>query len=170
MAKKMMAIQAIASEAFSYVANEIIELEDAVADAWKDAGLVVDASVESVGAQAKVDLQKALDGVSTERDTLAKQLLDVQSKLAQAIGEKNGAIADKALFSAAADKAASALSDAQKQLASVTADRDAALAQVTAAQATITDLTTKLSASESSIADLTTQLAAAQAAAAPVTK
>ena len=125
---KVKIVSSIAGENFSYSPGEVVDLDEAVAREWHAAGLSVTAPEGEVAAATIAELTVRLGDAIGARDGLAAQVEDLKSKLANAQGEKSGAIADKVLAKKAADDARAAQAAAETAL-------DAALAQIEAAKA-----------------------------------
>ncbi|PNG27010.1 hypothetical protein [Methylocella silvestris] len=111
---KVKIISSIAGDNYSYAPGDIIDLDEAIAQAWQEAGLSTPAPDGEVAAAQIETLTAQLADATGARDGLAKAKSDLEGQLANAKAEKAGAIADKVLTKKAADDAQAALSAAQK--------------------------------------------------------
>jgi hypothetical protein len=103
-------LTALAGDHFSYAPGDIVDLEDAVAEAWIDAKLAVEAPPQEAAIDRIAELNAYRDALARERDGLAAERDDLKGKLAAALREKQGAIDEMKIHKTAAD-------DLRKQLA-----------------------------------------------------
>jgi hypothetical protein len=104
----------VADDRSSNMLGDIFEKPDDVAAAWITEGIAIEVPEAEVAADRVAELSKALDVVTAERDGLARQVTDLQGKLAAAIKQKQGAQADADVHRKAAEDAAKALEKVAK--------------------------------------------------------
>jgi chromosome segregation ATPase len=102
---KIKLLTSIAGAHQSDLPGDIIDKPDDVASAWIKEGLAIEAPEQEIAAARVAELSKALDGVTAEREGLVKQAADLAGKLASAVKEKAGAVAEAEVHRKAADAA-----------------------------------------------------------------
>lgn len=95
----------IAGESESYLPGDLIERPDDIALEWIAAGLAIEAPAADIAAARVAELSEALGGATAARDGLAKQVTDLSGKLAAAVKDKQGAVAEADVHRKAADAA-----------------------------------------------------------------
>jgi chromosome segregation ATPase len=159
--KKVKILSSIAGESYSYDPNQIVEIDAVVANAWIESGLCVDAPESDVAANEIAALQQRLESAEAERDGLSKAKTDLEGKLATAVAEKKGALAETAIHKKAASDATAQVADMKKQIK----------AYIVGGEGRLSDLTKERGALQSSndelavkVEELTAELAKLSAA------
>ena len=136
MPRKMMMLTALAAADHSFAPGEFVELEDNIADAWRDAGIVSEAPDDKVAAEQIARLQAQISDALSVRDGAEKALTEARGAIAAAKAEKDGANKEREIFRKAADEAKARVSDLETQLATardenarISAERDTFAAQ-----------------------------------------
>jgi predicted transcriptional regulator len=111
---KIKLLCAVADDRSSNMQGDIIDKPADVAAAWVKEGIAIEAPEAEVAADRIAEFSKALDDITAERDGLAKQVTDLQGKLAAALKEKQGAQAEADVHRKAAEDAAKALAKSAK--------------------------------------------------------
>jgi hypothetical protein len=105
---KIKLLCAVADDRSSNMQGDIIDKPDEVAEAWIKEGIAIEAPETEVAADRIAELSRALDEITAERDGLARQVTDLQGKLAAAVKEKQGAQAEADVHRKAAEALAKA--------------------------------------------------------------
>lgn len=113
---KIKMISGVAASNFSYAPGEIVEVEEGVAANWIAAGAAIDAPDFEVSAHRVVELEKRLADMSAARDGLSVLATNLEGKLAAAIAEKKGAIAEMAVHRKAAQEAYTRAAGLEREL------------------------------------------------------
>jgi chromosome segregation ATPase len=80
---KIKLLCAVADDRSSNLQGDIVGKPDDVAAAWIGEGIAIEAPEAEIAADRIAELAKALDVLTAERDDLARQVIDLQSKLAE---------------------------------------------------------------------------------------
>ena len=136
MPRKMQMLTALAAADFSYAPGEVIELDDAIADAWKEAGTVREVADTQLAGDQIARLQAQLADVTLARDSFEKAMTEARAAIATAKADKDGANKERDVVRKAADEARARVTDLETQLsaardenARITAERDTFAAQ-----------------------------------------
>lgn len=100
---KIKMLTSVAGAHESHAPGDLVDKPDDVARVWINEALAIEAPEQEVAAERVAELSRALDGVSAEREGLAKQATDLAGKLASAAKEKAGAVAEADVHRKAAD-------------------------------------------------------------------
>ena len=134
---KMLIISPIAGVNFDHRPGEVVDLDEATAVGWKEAGTAIDAPTEIAAAQELADLQAENERLHNLSLANAEAIDELKGKLADAVAARKGARDELALTqktvetrytNAVADATDRARRDLENRHARALAEKDAEIA------------------------------------------